>query len=287
MTSSRKRSFLYSICFLTFLLGNVAGPLIVPVLFSVPRAEAQGLPCSQCGPGGHWVDNCSAGQDEIVNQGAVVGIDTDLDCEVDVSLILHSCAAPDNLLIISRSNPRDVSQNFPPLRPLDGHNDVIDTEIILMCLTGNGVTMKAGLGQGNIISPSPGAIAEKSGDATLAESFFDVYFEVDLGGGMLVYNQTPLRMAVGPEGITCAPPDKSTYAHPTGCLALFTDPRPGEGMHVANLVSAQHFVNTAKLGSPLFTQWGLIGVIFVILALAAWVIFRRKKAIGTGAAVQQ
>jgi len=283
MTSSRRISSTNSACFKASFLRNVVGPLITVVMFgflSNTPAGAQGLPCSQCGPGAHWVDVCSSGMDEIANQGAVVGIDTDLDCMANISLILHACSVPNNLLRINRSGPRDDSQNFPGLRPVDGHRDVIDTEIILMCLTGNGVTMKAGLGQGNIISRSLGAIAEKVADNKLADSFFDVYFEVDLGGGMFVYNHEPLRMQVGPEGITCAPPNNSTYAHPTGCVWLFTDPRPGMGQHVANLVSAQHFVNPLILGSPHFTQWDLIGIMIVLLVLATCVFFWRRRVIG-------
>jgi hypothetical protein len=88
----------------------------------------------------------------------------------------------------------DDSLEFPGLKPVEGHLDVIDTEIVEMCLMGEGVTLRAGLGQGGIINRSPGAIAEDPADSMIGESFFDVFFEVDIGGGQLAYNQDPMRI---------------------------------------------------------------------------------------------
>jgi hypothetical protein len=245
------------------------------VLLWTPPVMAQDTPCSQCGPGAHWVDDCAAGQDQIANHGAVVGIDLDLDpnCTEDVSLVLTPCGA--NLLIIGRSGPRDDSVNFPGLRPVDGHLDVIDTEIVQLCLTGGGVTLiaGAGLGQGGVLSPSLGAIAELGADNTKAESFFDVFFEVDLGGGLFAYNQSPMRIAVGPSGITCVPPQAS-YIHPTGCLPLYDSSIPGQGMLMANLVTAQH--NVYPLPIPTVSEWGLI-VMTLLLLTAGMVVFGRRR----------
>ncbi len=248
------------------------------VLFTTaPVAAQQGAPCSECAPGPHWVDQCNAGQDQIANQGAVVGIDLDLDCVENVNLVLRPCAAPDDLLVITRSAPLDDSGNFPGLRPLDGHLDVIDTEIVSMCLTGGGVTLiaGAGLGQGGVLAPSLGAIAEQPGDNTKAYSFFDVMFEVDLGGGSFAYNQTALRIEVGLDGslngITCVPP-QGDYIHPTGCLGFFTSPIPGQGTQVANLVSAQHNVNV-----PTVSEWGLIVMLLLALTAGTIVFGRRRR----------
>ena len=55
------------------------GFLGVLVLGTIP-VLAGDIVCSQCGPGDHWVDTCPSGSDLISKQGAVVGIDTDLDC---------------------------------------------------------------------------------------------------------------------------------------------------------------------------------------------------------------
>jgi hypothetical protein len=166
-------------------------------------------------------------------------LDRDPLCLVDVNLVLGPCSAPDDLLSIQRSGPLDDSNNYPGLRAINGHLDVIDTEIISMCLTGSGVTLRAGAGQGQggILGPSLGAIAEQPGDPEWADSFFDVFFEVNLGDTMLLYNQNPLRLEAD---INCVPP-KVSYIK-VGCLPLYTSPLYGQGTHVANLVTAAHHV---------------------------------------------
>ena len=211
------------------------------VLFMQTYTPAQDDPCSECGPGAHWVDTCNEGQDQMASNSALVGIDINLDCSVDLNLILTPCAEPDNLLVIDRSDPLDDSTNFPGTRDVDQHLDVIDTEIVEMCLTNGLVTLRAGKGQGGVVEQSLGTIAEQSNDDTLAESFFDVFFEVDLGFGNLLYNQTALRVSVGQKLISCVPP-QTTYLHPTGCVPLYTSPTVGEGILVANLIDAQHIV---------------------------------------------
>jgi hypothetical protein len=215
--------------------------MTLAVAFFSGSSAAQGGPCSQCGPGDHWVDQCASGQDVIADQGAAVGMDLDRDpfCLADVNLALGPCSAPEDLLIIRRSGPLDDSQNFPGLRPLDGHLDVIDTEIISMCLTGSGVTLRAGAGLGpGSLRASLGAISEQPGDPEWADSFFDVFVEVNLGDTVLLYNQTPLRLDAD---INCVPP-KVSYIHPVTCLPLYTSPLYGQGTHVANLVTAEHHV---------------------------------------------
>ncbi len=206
----------------TFRLGN--GRTILHVAFA-------GLPCDDCGPGPHWIHApaCPPGNDSIPTT-ALAGIDTNLDCVRDLNLVLQGPT------LISRSGPRDDSVNFPGLRPNDGHLDVIDTEMIAVTLVGGGATFTAGagLGLGGVLAPSRGAIAEEPGNALLGDSFFDVFFEIDLGGNQL-YNHTPLRVS---STITCVPPD-SQYHHPTNfCLPLFT--AAVGGVHVANLVVADH-----------------------------------------------
>ena len=212
---------------------------------------AQGDPCSGCGPGPHWVDNCAAKPDTIADNGAAVGIDFDLDCVEDQSFLLCSCIYQE--LVIDRSDPLDDSYNYPGLRPLDDHNDVIDTEIIQMCLKGGGITLVAGAGEGlgGSLLPSVGAIAELPEDSERAESFFDVYFEIDLGGGMYVYNHDPLRLETE---IHCVPPEAATYMHVQDCVPLWTD--PDSGMHVANLVRAEHSVNCGYPSATRPATWG-------------------------------
>ncbi|MFH1110199.1 MAG: type II secretion system protein [Planctomycetota bacterium] len=189
-------------------------------------------PCDQGGPGPHWVDRTSPGGD-LMPTGALVGISTDpTSCDPNVNLVM---AGP---LSISRSAPRDDSSQFPGLRPVDGHLDVIDTEMLFMRLDSNGVTIRAGAGTslGAPIRPSLGAIAELPANPAMADSFFDVFVEIQMPTGGFLYNQAPLWMR---SEINCVPPD-ANFLHAVGCVKLFTSPIPGQGLHVANLASASN-----------------------------------------------
>ena len=235
--------------------------LVIAVLFGVFACSAyRQEPCEARGPGEHWVDNCPGGVDVIEDQGAIIRIDMDLDCAEDASMTLFPC--PDSTpLTINRSGPLDDSMNFPGLRPLDGHMDVIDTEIVEMCLTGGGFTLVAGtgLGQGGVLAPSKGAIAELTpGPDFPAESFFDVFFEVQTPTGARLYNQVPLKIETV---IYCVPPDDATYLHPTDCIPLYTSPVPGQGEHLANLTRAEHSVNPGP--APVEdSSWGVIKALY-------------------------
>jgi hypothetical protein len=103
-----------------------------------------------------------------------------------------------------------------------------------MLLAGSGYTLTAGAGTGTIpLSSSRGSIAEEPGDPQVADSFFDILFE--LSGAMpALYNQVPLRIEAP---IGCVTPDV-TYVHSMGCTPLYTSPVPGQGTHVANLIAA-------------------------------------------------
>ncbi|MFH0980692.1 MAG: hypothetical protein V2A79_04030, partial [Planctomycetota bacterium] len=68
----------------------------------------------------------------------------------------------------------------------------------------------------------------------MADSFFDVFFEVVLPGGTRAYNHSALHIAAT---IACVPPE-TRYLHPTECVGLYTSPTGGTW--VANLVSADH-----------------------------------------------
>jgi hypothetical protein len=174
-----------------------------------------------CGPGAHFVDTCPAGSDIIANSGAVVGIDTTLNCDPNVSLVL--------------SGPTTIDRAA-------GTPHSIDTEMVLLNLVGGGVGIWAGQGpspNSKDLPQSFGSIVEQGGDPFLADSSFDVFFEVNLGGGMFVYNQTALVI----EAVIDRIPPPNEYIHPTGCLKLY-DAQIG-GTHVANLVSARHV-----LGGP-------------------------------------
>ena len=210
---------------------------------------AQDAACSKCGPGEHWIDTCNLGQDVVGDHYVIAGIDLipGGDCPATISATLVPCPAPDNFLVVNRSGPLNASVNFPTVTGPPGHGDpdVIDTEIVSMCLTNGEVIYRAGEGtgqgpQGANLLASCGAIAEANGDVLTGVSFFDVFFEIEIvDSGTFLYNHTALRVSTN---IICVPP-RSTYDAfiPGGCLALFNDPDPGEGTWIADASSgAQH-----------------------------------------------
>ena len=186
-------------------------------------------PCVFCGPGPHFIDTCPAGNDYLPS-GALVGIDTTLDCLADTNLIMFGPVK------VHRTNALDDSVNYPGTRPVDGHLDVIDTEILSMSLTGGGYTLTAGAGQGQagVLTSSWGRIAETLTDPAVGDSFFDVFFEVDLGGGVYAYNHTALRVQTP---VTCITPFQE-YIHVLDCIELYDSPTGGT--HIANLVAPIH-----------------------------------------------
>lgn len=105
----------------------------------------------------------------------------------------------------------------------------IDTEIVALTLTGNSgfvgpATVRIGQGAGVQAGASTGQITDVmtqpgSSDPSAflsGNSFFDVFFEVDLGGNIF-YNKTPI--SAGPVAIDNLP-IRATYADP-GAVDLF------------------------------------------------------------------
>lgn len=202
----------------------------------------------------HWVDNTPGGTDVIFGTTALHGIDFDFDGVVDVQLFLTQ-VGPFN---VQRSGPLDDSGLFPGLRPTDGHLDVIDTEMVSLVMTGSGITMHVGAGTGNggSLLPSLGAIAEQPGDSTLAESFFDVFFEIDLGGGNFLYNHDPLRLETV---IHEVPPLGEDYFYLGTGLELWTDPLGGD-------LFGQMVIAVHSVPAPGAALLGMLG-----LGLVGWV----------------
>ncbi len=211
----------------------------------------------QCGPGAHWIDNCAGGSD-IMESGALVGVNFNLaNCnlppEVNITL-----SGP---VTVQRQAAQDimVTDGICPAT-VDGHTDVIPTEIISMNLTGSGYTLIVGPSGAPELQHTFGYVVEKPADTTLGCSFFDVWFKIITPSGPL-YNQTPLRLEATIDRV----PPSVTYYSPVGiCLGLYTSPVPGEGMLVANLVQAQHEVIFII---PTLSQWGLIILALLLLSL--------------------
>ncbi|MEK6799186.1 MAG: hypothetical protein AABZ12_09500 [Planctomycetota bacterium] len=199
-------------------------------------------PCGECPltppPVAHWIDQTpcppgGTGQDNLPS-GALVGIDLNFDCVADTSMVLGGPVT------IRKRGPVDDATFYPGTRPIDGHLDVIDTEIVAMSLTGGGMILKAGTmsGSAQALTPTKGTVAEQTGNPALADSFFDVFVELDLGGGVYAYNWAAIRVT---DVVECLPPD-GKYIHIAGCTPLYSSPVVGvAAIHMANLVAANHF----------------------------------------------
>ncbi len=205
-------------------------------------------PCNDpCVKGPHWVDYTCAGLDVIPVHGALIGIDLDFDpyCVPDTTLRLSACGEPALPQLVNRSKPYPGDPVGDP-----GHRNQIDTELVDLCLTDGTVTMWAGAGnqQGNsgVLGASLGMITEQPGNFTLADSYFDMFFEIYTGDEYL-YNYTALRMSAnGDDAINCVPPTGNSYFHPCACLPLYNNLDRADGQVVARLVMAQHWVAPAS-----------------------------------------
>ena len=181
-------------------------------------------PCSACGPGEHWVDTC-LGAVDTTPAVAMIGIDQDLDCIADLTFDVFGD------MVVARSEPLDDSLQFPGLRSVDGHFDVIDTELVALDLTNGSSTIRVGPPASQ--PPCPGALAEIPDDPDWwVESFFDVYCQIDLPDGSTGYNLDPVPLQAI---IDCVPPD-AMYSSHGECLPLYDSPVPGAGTHIGNLI---------------------------------------------------
>ncbi len=193
---------------------------------------------AKCGPGVHWIDGpCDAGLNVLIGTSAFIGIDLDSDCVSDLSITLSGDA------VIERSAPIDRSINFPDPNDCDGsscglvdaHLDVIDTEIVSMSLTGGGVVLRVGDDASVSIPNSLGTVVE-NGDPALADSFFEVFLELEVGG-VLFYNHSPVKLKAETQ---CQPPE-ATYMELTQCVPLFD--QPFGGVQTAAVVFAEYNTN--------------------------------------------
>ena len=164
---------------LSLILGFVG--LIVFVLLGTMEPAAAAV----CGPGSHWVDTCPSGTDSFPSV-AMILVDIDFDGIPDIRAVLSGPT------IIFRGNPIDTPD---PLDP--GHFNQINTELVDMYLTGGPLKLFAGDTIGNLVNDgplySPGALVEKPFNPALADSFFDVFFQVLTPFGLL-HNNDPLRV---------------------------------------------------------------------------------------------
>lgn len=216
--------------------------LIAVGVAALGSSGATAAPPASCGPGAHWMDACvgtPGPQADVYATSILVGLDLDLDpfCLPDTSIPMTGPVT------VNRQNASDNSANFPglPNPPVvDAHIDAIDTEIVSMVLTGGVMTLRAGAAtgvgpNGPLLLPNKGLAAEQAANNTQADSFFDVFFELDLGGGLYIYNQQPWRVTAV---IGQVPPVGAAYLQPNVCVPIYTTPVVGAGIHVGNLAGA-------------------------------------------------
>lgn len=200
---------------------------LVFAAFSAGEARATAI----CGPGTHWMDTCLGDADFFPSTTAVVT--TNIAGTINL-------AGPTTIV---RQDASDFSINFPGFNgsSLDGHMDVIDTEIVALSLTGGPFVLTAGQGVtpgGVILSPSLGVIVEDPTDSTLALSHFELFFELDLTAlvpGLYLYNHDPHIMEAVIDGV----PPTGTHVPPApGPTLLYDDPVAGSV--IAQITDSSH-----------------------------------------------
>jgi hypothetical protein len=161
----------------------------------------------QIGPGPHWVDTVPAA---TVSFDGVVYL--------EIGGISAQFQGPTTVQL---SGAIDDSVFFPGLRPVDSHLDVVDTEVMTMNMAGTnastGWTLLAGINSG-LSNRTLGAMAESTTDSAVAQSFFDVFFEIQGTPWGTLHNDTPLYI----DGLTYKlPPIGSVYTVENAPIALY------------------------------------------------------------------
>ena len=126
-------------------------------------AVSKSADAMSCGPGPNWVNSCTPGSDTFPVFNSFF-VDTNLDGEVDTIFVGFGSIT--------------TVRGSPFVNP--SGDDAIEVEIVAMNLTGPGITVTAG---GAGLATSSGEIFENFLDNTLANSFFEVFLEIDVGGG--------------------------------------------------------------------------------------------------------
>lgn len=147
-----------------------------------------------CGPGDHWVDTCSAGTD-VFRSWYKFGIDVNffdgnLDGQPDANVMFY-----DPTTTVVRQNPIATD-------PLNlTHLNQIKTEITKSEATGPDPFNPANLDWvlrigtlAGVAQPSSGLITETPTNSYLADSFFDIFMEIDIPGFGTLHNIDPFRV---------------------------------------------------------------------------------------------
>ncbi|MDY6994839.1 MAG: hypothetical protein SVR94_19815, partial [Pseudomonadota bacterium] len=173
--------------------------------------------------------DCPAGTDILENVNSKLKVVFNPFCEGKPETILLK-----GTLIVERDAGKP---GFPPTNPQEepGNSDhLIETEIVSMVMTGNGITLRAGVDEG-ITPASTGTITELENDPTRAESVFNVYFEADIPGIGIIFNKEPKLMA---KIIDVVPPETDDYEYPEPPMFLYNE----DDEVVACLKGASHAI---------------------------------------------
>jgi hypothetical protein len=131
---------------------------------------------TECGPGNGWVNGCPSGFDMANSRGA------------------FEVRGPD----CSDKGQKMKLQGPTTIFRGEESNGTILTEMVSLELSGDGFTVRAGDGVGNLNDDgplySPGAIIKQASNPALADSFFNVFFEIETPVGNKLYNKEPCRM---------------------------------------------------------------------------------------------
>lgn len=228
------------------------------------------LDAESYGPGPHWVDSVGTPGAYVFPSALVeFGVDLDLDDTPDADYCF--AGGP---LTVTYTAALDDSIEFPGTRPIDGHLDVVDTEIESAMLVSGFATLRVGAGAGVSsvpphVGPWPtlGAVAELPTDPSLAESFFEAFFEVDAFIFGFYHNHEPLVLSTV---ISQAPPPIGTDFVANQLPLSLYDWSEVEVARLTNLTdgSPAHFMITPE--PPTF-------VLFAIGAVGLAAYGRRKR----------
>jgi len=204
------------------------------------------------GPGDHWVDTVTVGT-----------YDMNIDGEFTVTIpgIGPLVFPVTGQMAVWHGDAQDTPD---PLDP--GHLNYVDTELVSMSMTGTIPTvgtfvLTGGDGVANGLDDGPlytaGGITELVGDPAWAESFFDIFFEVELDstifGNVTVFNKEPLHVE---SLIDRIPPVGFEYVY-AGGLNVYDNADP-DGEPVAQIPAASFTPEPSSLAVLCVGALGLL-----------------------------
>jgi hypothetical protein len=139
-----------------FKMSKLSKGCAIALSLSVMSFASSSIMAAECGPGEHWVDTCPAGTDEIPISTAVVTIEI-------------PCGGKSQTMVFKGPTKIERQAGVP-------HS--ITTEMVSMLLKDETetITIRAGVDEG-VERATKGKITEVT--PTTADSYFDVFFEID------------------------------------------------------------------------------------------------------------